>query len=128
MPGIHENWLLSTGKFAATNYITIFDKEEVNIYDANSIIIAVTKGAILQGWWDAGMKLLHIPLVVVVRNTNTNIIIVNWPSTEFLPERTPPTDSIHNVYELKMQPELVHYYQGKAAPDPQQAKERKKGS
>jgi hypothetical protein len=30
-PSITENSLLSTSKFAAANYITIFDKEEVNI-------------------------------------------------------------------------------------------------
>jgi hypothetical protein len=57
MPGITNNLLLSTGKFAPANYITIFDKEEVNIYDANNTIIAVTRGAILQRWWDAAMKL-----------------------------------------------------------------------
>jgi hypothetical protein len=35
-PGITKNLLLSTGQFAATNYTTIFDKEEVSIYDATS--------------------------------------------------------------------------------------------
>jgi hypothetical protein len=35
-PGITKDLLLSTGKFATTNYTTIFDKEEVNIYDANT--------------------------------------------------------------------------------------------
>jgi hypothetical protein len=39
----------TTSSLAATNYITIFDKEEVNIYDANDTIIAVTRRAILQG-------------------------------------------------------------------------------
>jgi hypothetical protein len=46
-PGITKNSLLSTGKFAAANNITIFDMEEVNIYAANDTIIAVTRGAIL---------------------------------------------------------------------------------
>ena len=32
-PGITTNSLLNTNKFAEANYITIFDKEEVNIYD-----------------------------------------------------------------------------------------------
>ena len=41
-PGITTNLLLSTNKFAEANYITIFDKEEVNIYDANDTVIAVT--------------------------------------------------------------------------------------
>jgi hypothetical protein len=47
MPGITDNLLLSTGKFAAANFITIFDKEEVNIYDAYNTIITVARGAIL---------------------------------------------------------------------------------
>jgi hypothetical protein len=106
--------LLSTGQFAATNYITIFNKEEVNIYDANNTIIAVTRGTILQGWWDAATRLWRIPLVAVVRNNNTDTVIVNWPPTEFLPERPPPTNAIHNIYELKTQPELLHYYHASA--------------
>jgi hypothetical protein len=51
--GITKNLLLSTGQFAAANYITVFDKEKVNIYNANNTIIAVTRGAILPGWLDA---------------------------------------------------------------------------
>jgi hypothetical protein len=47
-PSITKNLLPSTGKFAAANYITIFDKGEVNIYGANNTIIAVIKEAILQ--------------------------------------------------------------------------------
>ncbi len=48
-PIITTNLLLSTGQFVTTNYITVFDKEEVNIYDTNdtNTIIAVTRGAIL---------------------------------------------------------------------------------
>jgi hypothetical protein len=46
-PGITKNLLLSTGQFAAKNHTTIFDKEEVNIYDATNTIIAITRGAIL---------------------------------------------------------------------------------
>ena len=41
-PGITTNSLMSTNEFAAANYITIFDNKEVNIYDANDTIIAVT--------------------------------------------------------------------------------------
>ncbi len=51
-PGISQNSLLSTVKFADANYITIFDKDTVNIYNANDTIITVSKGAIaiLRGW------------------------------------------------------------------------------
>jgi hypothetical protein len=49
-PGVSQNSLLSTVKFADANYITIFDKDTVNIYNANDTTITVTKGAILWGW------------------------------------------------------------------------------
>jgi hypothetical protein len=88
-------------------------KEDVNIYNANDTIIAVIGGAILQGWWDALTRLWCIPLMAV-RNNNTDTVIMNRPSTEFIPERPPPMDTIHNIYELKMQPELVRYYHAAA--------------
>jgi hypothetical protein len=105
---------LSTSKFAAANYITIFDKEEVNIYDANNTIIAVTRGTILRGFKCPMTGMWHIPLVDLVRNNNTKTIIVNRPLSEFLPACPPPTKAIHNVYELKMQPKLVRYYHAAA--------------
>ena len=105
---------MSTNEFAAANYITIFDNEEVNIYDANDTIIAVTRGAILRGWKCKITGLWRIPLVDIVRNNNTDTVIVNRPPTEFLPSRPPPIDAIHNVYELKTQPELVRYYHAAA--------------
>ncbi len=48
-PGVSQHSLLSTGKYADTNYITVFDKDTVNIYDAYDTIITVTKDAILRG-------------------------------------------------------------------------------
>ncbi len=91
-----------------------FDKEEVNIYDASDTIIAVTRGAILQGWWDAATKLWSIPLVAAVKNNNTDTVIVNWPPTEFISKRPPPMDAIHKIYEFKTQPDLARYYQAAA--------------
>jgi hypothetical protein len=56
-PGVSQHSLLSTGKYADANYITVFDKDTVNVYDANDIIITVTKDAILRGWRDTDNKL-----------------------------------------------------------------------
>ena len=64
-----------------------------------------------RGFKCPGSGLWRIPLVDMVRNNNTETVIVNQPLTEFLPERPPPIDAIHNVYELKTQPELVRYSQ-----------------
>ena len=50
VPGIERNSLLSIPKFADANYIVLFDKDEVNIYNANKRTIIVSQGAILQGW------------------------------------------------------------------------------
>ncbi len=115
MPGNTKNLLLRKGQFAATNEITIFDKEEVNIYNTNDTIIAVARGAVPQGWWDAATRLWHISLVAVVRNNNTDTVIVNRPPTEFQPKCPPPTSATRNVYDLKTQPELVRCYHAAAA-------------
>ena len=49
-PGISQHSLLSTGKYADANYITVFDKDTINVYDSNNTIITVTRDAILRGW------------------------------------------------------------------------------
>ena len=49
-PGVSQNSLLSTVKFADANYITISNKDTVTIYNTNDTIITITKGAILWGW------------------------------------------------------------------------------
>jgi hypothetical protein len=89
-PGVSQHLLLSTGKFANANYITVFDKEMVNIYDANDTIFTVSKGAIIRGFHDPVLNIYQIPLVDMVWNNNTDTIIVNRPPTEFLPDHPPP--------------------------------------
>ena len=77
-PGVSQHSLLSTGEYADANYITVFDKDTVNVYDANDTIITVTRDAILQGWRDTN-NMWRIPLVDMVQNLNTDTIIVNRP-------------------------------------------------
>jgi hypothetical protein len=118
-PGITSNSLLSTGKYAEADYITIFDKDQVNVYDVNDVAITVTRGAILRGWKDPKSGLWRIPLLPTIRkttvnNVNTETVLVNKPPTEFLPQRPPSIEAIANVYELKTQPEIVRYYHAAA--------------
>ncbi len=47
VPGIKRDSLLSIPKFVNANYIAIFNKDEVNIYDANKTSIINSRGAIL---------------------------------------------------------------------------------
>ncbi len=48
--GIKRDSLLSMAKFADANYIAIFDKDELNIYDAKNTKVTVSCSAILRGW------------------------------------------------------------------------------
>jgi hypothetical protein len=109
-PGIDETSLISTVKFAEAGYVTIFDRDKVNIYDQRDTVITVSQSAILRGWREQGTNdLWRIPLIPVVRNNNTDTIIVKRPPSEYLPNRPAPSEAIHNVYELKTQPELIRY-------------------
>ena len=47
---IKRDSLCSISKFVHANYIAIFDKDKVNIYDANNTEVTVTCSAILQGF------------------------------------------------------------------------------
>ena len=109
VPSIETDSLLSTAKFAEAEYIPVFDKEEVNIYNAQNTMLKVSKGAILRGWFDKTANLWRIPLIPGILNNNTDMVLVNKQPTEFLPGRTPIIEAINNVYELKTQPELVRY-------------------
>ncbi len=110
VPGIKRDSLLSIPKFADANYIAIFDKDKVNIYEANKTTIVVSRSAILRGWRCKTTNLWRIPLIRNVINENTDTVLCDRCPTEFLPNRPPPDEAIHNVYELKIQPELVRYY------------------
>ncbi len=110
VPYIERDSLLSVSKFVDTNYIAIFNKDEVKIFDANNTEVTVSHAAILRGWRCPETKLWRIPLVKHVTNANTDTILCDRPPSEFLPERPPPTEAVANVYELKTQPELIRYY------------------
>jgi hypothetical protein len=45
-----QNSLLSTSKVVDANYIAVYDKEEVNFYDAKTTEINVLVETVLKGW------------------------------------------------------------------------------
>jgi hypothetical protein len=109
VPGIERGSLLSIPKFVNANYIAIFNKDKVNIYDANKTSIVISRGAILRGWQCKQTNLWRVPLIKEIKNNNTDKVLCDQCPTEFLPDRPPPSKAIHNVYKLKTQPELVRY-------------------
>jgi len=98
VPSIETHSLLCTAKFAEVGYITVFDKEEVNIYDAQNTTLQVSKGAILQGWFGKTANPWRIPLIPIALNNNTDTVLVNKQPTEFLPGRTLVIKAINNIY------------------------------
>jgi hypothetical protein len=61
VPTIKTNSILSTAKFAAAGYITVFDNKEVNIYNAQNTTLKVSRAAILRGWLDRKGKSVANP-------------------------------------------------------------------
>ena len=62
LPGL-TNTLLSTGKLAEGGYFSVYDKNEVNIYDERNAKILITEEAVLKGYGCPREKLWRIPLV-----------------------------------------------------------------
>ena len=104
---------MSTAKFSDAGYTTIFDGDQVNIYDQHDTVITVSRAAIIWGWQEPG-KLFRILLIPVVHNNNTKTILVKQPPSKYLPIQPPPQETVFNVYKLKTQPELVRYLHASA--------------
>ncbi len=47
VPSIERDSMLSVSKFVDANYIAIFDKDEVKIFNANNTEVTVSRAAIL---------------------------------------------------------------------------------
>ena len=111
--GIQNN-LFSTNQFIKTKHITIFDKEEVNIYDATNTEIRTTKGTVLRGWRLPDEGLWRIPLddnATAESNINTKTVKAKeTPSSRLKIQPPPLSQSINNVYKLKVKPEMVRNY------------------
>jgi hypothetical protein len=75
VPGIECDSLLSMAAFADANYIAIFDKDKLNIYDANNTKVTVSCSAILCGWRCADTNLWRVPLAPHITNNNTETVL-----------------------------------------------------
>jgi hypothetical protein len=95
VPDICKNSLISTAKFAKAGYITVFDDEEVNVYNTQNTKVIVTRQAIINRWFDKKANLWQMPLVPIVLNNNTVTVLVKKAPTEFLPNCPPPTEAFH---------------------------------
>jgi hypothetical protein len=71
---------LGTSKVVDADYIMIYDKEEVNLYDAKTMNISVLEEAVLKGWRCPAAGLWRLPLVENPVNLNTNTLLLDHPT------------------------------------------------
>eukprot|EP00804_Cyclotella_cryptica_P028359 CCRYP_016427-RA/>CCRYP_016427-RA protein AED:0.05 eAED:0.03 QI:0/0/0/1/1/1/2/0/1237 len=120
-----EHTLLSGSKFADAGYTAVYDKAEVNFYDAHTIHI--TEQAVLTGYRCTRTGLWRVPLQPVITNENKDTLILDSTcghqsnNTRY---KIPPTakirnyinasikrekHSILNVYELPSIEQTIRY-------------------
>jgi hypothetical protein len=75
VPGIECNSLHSIPKFADANYIAIFGKNKMNIYDANNTKVTVSRSSILHGWQCEDTNLWHVRLLPIVHSNKTDTVL-----------------------------------------------------
>lgn len=106
-----EFCLLSTTYFALAKHITVFDGDEVNMYDANDIKKNGHKRRNVTRLVNVGRKILANTIVKNVTSTlnfNTTTCIANASPVNLLKYFLPPLpESINSVCSLKTKPELI---------------------
>jgi hypothetical protein len=75
-----QNSLLSASKVVNADYIAIYNKEEVNYYNAKTTKITISEEAVLKGWQCPAAGLWRLPLVEKQVNLNTNTLLLDHPT------------------------------------------------
>ncbi len=86
-----QHSLLSTSKLVEADYIAIYDKQEVNFYDAMTTKIVVSEEAVLTGWRCPITKLWHVPPVDKPDNLNMDTLLLDHPTQ---------LENLNNLYEV----------------------------
>ena len=63
VPDVTLDCLASVSKMCDAGYFTVFDGEEVRIYDAETTKVVTSKPPVLKGWRDTISPLWRIPLI-----------------------------------------------------------------
>ena len=76
---------------ADEGYVTVFDKNECNIYDRKKVKIVISEKAVLKGYWCKNSGLWRIPLKDTIVKANMDTIILDRPN---------PGKAISHIFEL----------------------------
>ncbi len=75
-----QNSLLSTSKVLDADYISIYDKEEVDFYNVKTPTFTASEEAVLKGWQYLAAGLWRLPLVKNQGNLKTNTLLLDHPT------------------------------------------------
>ena len=103
IPGINTT-LVSTGKLADAGYVSVFDQEEVNVYDVETTKVLTTNEPIWTGWRDKATGLWRIPLVNEVKNETTDTKLLSAQDTSEL-----TNEIAANVHDLPSTQRVICY-------------------
>ena len=100
--------LLSTAKCVDADYIAIYNRNEVNYYDARTTKIVISNEAVLTGWRCPKTRLWRVPLVEHPGNYNVDTLLLDHPT------KLENLNSLYDVQTTHATRELVHSLLGQA--------------
>ena len=103
-----EQTLLSTSKFADAGYTAVYDKDEINFYNSNTI--KIEEAAVIRGYRCTRTGLWRVPLVPIILNENTDTVLLDC-RTQTLNSayEIPSTDSIREHLQASIEGKHIQY-------------------
>jgi hypothetical protein len=96
--------LVSNSKLADAGYITVYDENEVNVYDSKDTAIKPTKAAIMTGWRCKQTGLWRFPLKSEIKDEKMDTKVLNENETKII-----TSEIASNVYDLPSTEHAIRY-------------------
>ena len=80
VPELADKYLLSSGKCSEAGYISIYEGEEVNIYDGCTAWIMVSEVAVMKYWRCPQTNMWQLPLQAHVSDLNMYTLLLDDPT------------------------------------------------
>ncbi|KAL7502358.1 hypothetical protein ACHAXN_001427 [Cyclotella atomus] len=98
--------LISNSKLADAGYVTVYDNEEVNVYDGATTTVVPTKQAVMTGWRDKLTGLWRFPLHSQVTNATTETKLLSEAKTNAIVDEV--TSNVHDLPSTERVIRMLH--------------------
>mgnify|MGYP006179318855 CR=1 FL=1 len=95
VPKVKDSLFSTSKECVEADYIAIYDKKEVNYYDAKTTQINVSNAAVLTGWRCSKTRLWRVPLVEHPTNVNVDTLLLDHPT------KCENLNSLYNVQTMR---------------------------